>query len=102
MSQQHRLSAADVATMGGIPRVFSFMRETLADEVQSKVTEVFHLPEVLEPSCHLVARDFGYLRLHLVRQGFSHKREHPRDASHRRYVGRRESVLLRHSVNLHE
>ncbi len=40
MSQQHRLSAADVATMGGIPRVFSFMSETLADEVQSKVTEV--------------------------------------------------------------
>ena len=40
MSQQSRLSAADVAVMGSIPRVLSFMRETLSGEVQSKIREV--------------------------------------------------------------
>ena len=39
MSQQSRLSAADVAVMGAIPRVLSFMRETLTGEVQSKIRE---------------------------------------------------------------
>lgn len=40
MSQQSRLSAADVSAMTAVPRVLNFMRETLGGEVSNRLAQV--------------------------------------------------------------